>query len=63
MQEDNFYINDEGLLVFTEKFHLERGFCCGRGCKHCPYEYENVPEVKRAKLLAARKSNEENTGR
>ncbi len=63
MQEDNFYINDEGLLVFTEKFHLERGFCCGRGCKHCPYEYENVPEVKRAKLLAARKANEENTGR
>lgn len=63
MQEDNFYINDEGLLVFTEKFHRERGFCCGRGCKHCPYEYENVPEVKRAKLLAARKANEENRGR
>jgi len=30
-------------MVFTEKYHLEKGFCCGNGCKHCPYEFENVP--------------------
>ncbi len=60
MQEGiDYYIDENGLLVFTEKFHLERGICCGRGCKHCPYDYENVPEVKRARLLEARKKNDE----
>ncbi|MCB9046778.1 MAG: hypothetical protein H6550_11655 [Chitinophagales bacterium] len=57
--EIDYYINEEGMLVFTEHFHLERGFCCGRGCRHCPYDYINVPEVKRNNLLAARKQHEE----
>lgn len=26
-----------GLMVFTEKYHLERGYCCKSGCKHCPF--------------------------
>jgi hypothetical protein len=34
----DYYINDEGLLVFTETYHLNRGYCCGSRCKHCPYE-------------------------
>jgi hypothetical protein len=29
-------------MVMTEKYHLERGYCCGNGCRHCPYEHENV---------------------
>lgn len=24
-------------VVFTEQFHLRRGYCCGNGCRHCPY--------------------------
>lgn len=24
--------------VFTEKFLLERGFCCNNKCKNCPYK-------------------------
>jgi hypothetical protein len=24
--------------VFTEKYHLLRGYCCNSGCKHCPYQ-------------------------
>jgi len=27
-----------GLAVFTARFLAERGFCCGSGCRHCPYE-------------------------
>jgi hypothetical protein len=23
--------------VFTKEFHLSRGYCCGNGCRHCPY--------------------------
>lgn len=47
----HYYINEEGLTVLTEKYHLERGYCCGNGCKHCPYQYENVPEPKKSWLL------------
>lgn len=34
----HYYINENGLLVFTEEYHLNRGYCCGSGCKHCPFE-------------------------
>ena len=34
----DFYYNDKGLIVFTELYHTNRGFCCGKGCLNCPYE-------------------------
>jgi hypothetical protein len=37
-KESDFYINSEGKRVMTESFHKKRGFCCGSGCLHCPYE-------------------------
>jgi hypothetical protein len=46
-----YYINEDGLVVFTELYHLEKGYCCGNGCLHCPYVYENVPEPKKSQLL------------
>ncbi|PWV53626.1 hypothetical protein C7475_102376 [Chitinophaga sp. S165] len=52
----DFYYNEDGYMVFTEHFHLERGYCCGNGCKHCPYAYEKVPEPKRTALLAKRQA-------
>jgi hypothetical protein len=24
-------------MVFTEQYHLRRGYCCNSGCRHCPY--------------------------
>lgn len=36
---EDFYFNEEGLLVFTETFHLKKGYCCQNGCKHCPYGF------------------------
>ncbi len=47
----DFYYNDEGFIVLTEVYHLNKGFCCGNGCKHCPYNYEAVPEPKKSLLL------------
>lgn len=36
--EKDFYIDPQtGLKVFTAYYHLERGNCCGSGCRHCPY--------------------------
>ncbi|MEO8582736.1 MAG: DUF5522 domain-containing protein [Flavitalea sp.] len=56
--ESESYSNDDGLTVFTEQFLLSRGYCCGYGCRHCPYEYLNVKEPKRTILLQQRKLNQ-----
>jgi len=37
---EDFYKTREGYIVFTEKYHLKRGYCCKSGCKHCPYGYD-----------------------
>lgn len=51
---EDYYLNEQGLLTFTAKFLKDRGYCCGNGCKHCPYEYEAVPEPVRSQLLKSR---------
>ena len=56
-EDIDFYYNEQGLMVLTEKYHLERGYCCGNGCRHCPYHYERVSEPRRSQLLAQRKAN------
>ena len=53
--EDEYYFNNEGFVVFTATYLLERGYCCGNGCVNCPYDYKNVPEPKRTLLLEKRK--------
>jgi Family of unknown function (DUF5522) len=37
-REDYYFEN--GLMVFTEAFHLKRGSCCKSGCRHCPYGFK-----------------------
>ncbi|MBY0555564.1 hypothetical protein K2P97_13620 [bacterium] len=39
---EDYYINDKGLYVFTEKYLLKRGYCCKNHCLHCPYEFKRV---------------------
>jgi len=51
IEGEDYYVNGDGLVILTEKYLRERGYCCGNGCKHCPFEYENVPEPKRTELL------------
>jgi hypothetical protein len=35
---ERFYVDPTtGLLVMTALAHLERGRCCGSGCRHCPW--------------------------
>jgi len=38
--QEDFYFNESGFTVFTEKYHLKRGYCCKSGCKHCPYGFK-----------------------
>jgi hypothetical protein len=53
----DFYYNRQGLMVLTEKYHRDRGYCCGNGCRHCPFDYAAVSEPRRAQLIAQRKAN------
>ena len=36
-KEKDFYVDEQGRVVFTEAFLEKRGFCCGNNCRHCPY--------------------------
>jgi hypothetical protein len=37
LAEGEDYYMENGYMVFTEKYHLKRGYCCASGCRHCPY--------------------------
>ena len=39
----DYYINDDGNFVFTEAYHLKRGYCCKNQCLHCPWGYRGEP--------------------
>jgi len=48
----DFYYDEHGYVVLTEAYHISKGYCCGHGCRHCPFDYESVPEPRRSELLA-----------
>jgi len=39
-EEGDFYLSEEGYRVFTQQYHLKRGYCCESGCRHCPYGFD-----------------------
>ena len=45
------YYMDGERVVFTALFHIQRGSCCGNGCRHCPYD----PKHKKGKVVLAKK--------
>ena len=36
-ENTQFYYLENGRVVFTPEYHIQRGYCCGNGCRHCPY--------------------------
>jgi len=34
---DEYYLDINGNVIYTEKYLKDRGYCCGNGCKHCKY--------------------------
>jgi hypothetical protein len=44
------YYYENGLMVLTETYHLNRGYCCGNGCRHCPFEDENLFKTQNSNL-------------
>jgi hypothetical protein len=49
LDKEDYYI-ENGKYVFTEQYHLKRGYCCGNGCRHCPYNQENVKGGSKTEL-------------
>ena len=43
IQGIDYYLED-GKWVFTSWNHLKRGYCCGSGCRHCPYPKEKAKQ-------------------
>ena len=50
-KKDIHYYMDGERVVFTALFHIQRGQCCGNGCRHCPYD----PKHKKGKVVLAKK--------
>lgn len=38
---EDYYFNDEGLMVMTEAYLKKKGHCCQSGCMHCPYDFKS----------------------
>ncbi|MGB0524725.1 MAG: DUF5522 domain-containing protein [Flammeovirgaceae bacterium] len=49
LQEGDYYFNEDGWMVFTQQYHLRRGYCCENGCLHCPYGYKKYEKVNEKK--------------
>ena len=43
------YYLENGKIVFTEQYHINRGFCCGNKCRHCVYEPKYIKGNKELK--------------
>ena len=37
LQEGEDFYFENGLMVLTASYLLRRGYCCGNGCRNCPY--------------------------
>ena len=45
LEPEDFYYNEKGYRIFTEKYHVKRGYCCKSGCKHCPFGYDKKTDT------------------
>lgn len=52
-ENGEFYLLDDGRRVFTERYHLRRGYCCGSGCRHCPYDDAGHPRAEVVRAMEA----------
>ncbi|GIW33983.1 DUF5522 domain-containing protein [Meiothermus sp.] len=50
LKENVDYYLENGLYVFTEAYHLKRGYCCGSKCRHCPYPKEIQAQTVQLRL-------------
>lgn len=59
---EDYYFNEDGLMVFTRAYHLKRGKCCKNKCKHCPWNYGKI-EGHQAPDLTIKTQKDESSSR
>ena len=48
LEKEDYYYSKEGYIVFTEKYHIKRGYCCDSNCRHCPFR-KKIKKIKKIK--------------
>ncbi len=46
IENEDFYYDEQGLMVLTASYLKKRGHCCHSDCRHCPYtesSADNIP--------------------
>jgi len=38
LKKEDYYFSPKGDIIFTENYHLKRGYCCESNCMHCPFK-------------------------
>ena len=56
-EDKDLYYFENGKVVFTPLYHIQRGTCCGSKCRHCPYE----PKFEKGNTILWEKTNQQNT--
>jgi len=60
MDDKSLYYLENGKVVFTDEYHIKRGYCCGNGCRHCPYYPKHLKSNTKLDTLWE-KINQQNT--
>jgi Family of unknown function (DUF5522) len=47
--KEDYYLSEDGFIVFTEAYHLKRGYCCQSNCRHCPWKKKESADKKQVK--------------
>jgi len=40
------YYFEDGMMVLTARFLMNRGYCCNNGCRHRPFPSEKTDQSK-----------------
>ena len=50
--KDVHYYLEGNKVIFTEKYHLQRGECCNNNCRHCPFKEKDDKEIEIIKNIS-----------
>ena len=57
--KEDYYLTEEGYLVFTEIYHRKRGHCCQSNCRHCPWKIKKNNLAKSSSQIENIQKSEE----
>ena len=55
-KQNGYHDPNTGFFVLTEYYLLQRGHCCGAGCRHCPYDAEEQRRAGREIITGKEKT-------